>query len=424
MSIIGTTINWGADQPVEIPASERRRHVYVIGQTGTGKSTLLRNLILQDIDEGRGVGFIDPHGDVAEELLDCIPPHRTDHVAYFNPADLEYPVGLNPLQKTHRDMHHLVVDSIIATLKSIWGDVWGTGRMQYVMHHTLSALLFYDHATLLGVNRLLSDPQFRNKILRRVKDPIVKAFWTREFAPLDKKEQALWVSPIQNKVGQFTTSPLMRNILGQTTSSVSLRTTMDEGRIFIGNLSKGKIGEENSRLLGSFLVAQFQQAAMQRANAGEEERRDFHLYIDEFQNFTTDSFRSILSEARKYRLCLTLGHQYISQLPEPLQSAIFGNVGTMIAFRVGYEDAEILATHFHPSGPQAMAAHAFSDVAQYEAWARVMRKGEISDPILVTTLPPLAPTYRGRDRLIQNSRERFGIRREVMERKINQWMGH
>jgi hypothetical protein len=218
------------------------------------------------------VGFIDPHGDVAEEILDCIPPHRTDHVAYCNPADLEYPVGLNPLQKTHRDMHHLVVDSIIATLKSIWGDVWGTGRMQYVMHHTLSALLFYDHASLLGVNRLLSDPHFRKKILRRVKDPIVKAFWTREFAPLDKKEQALWVSPIQNKVGQFTTSPLMRNILGQTTSSVSLRRTMDEGRIFIGNLSKGRIGEENSRLLGSFLVAQFQQAAMQRADTRRAER--------------------------------------------------------------------------------------------------------------------------------------------------------
>jgi GTPase SAR1 family protein len=304
MSIIGTTLTWGDDQPVEIPASERRRHVYVIGQTGTGKSTLLRNLILQDIDEGRGVGFIDPHGDVAEELLDCIPPSRTDHVAYFNPADLEYPVGLNPLQKTHRDMHHLVVDSIIATLKSIWGDVWGTGRMQYVMHHTLSALLSYDHASLLGVNRLLSDPQFRKKILRRVEDPIVEAFWTREFAPLDKKEQALWVSPIQNKVGQFTTSPLMRNILGQTTSSVSLRKTMDEGRIFIANLSKGKIGEENSRLLGSFLVAQFQQAAMQRANTGEEERRDFHLYIDEFQNFTTDSFRSRSCSSTSARVVL------------------------------------------------------------------------------------------------------------------------
>jgi hypothetical protein len=197
---------------------------------------------------------------------------------------------------------------------------------------------------------------------------------------------------------------------------------MDEGRIFIGNLSKRKIGEENSRLLGSFLVAQFQQAAMQRANTGEEERRDFHLYIDEFQNFITNSFRSILSEARKYRLCLTLGHQYISQLPEALQSAIFGNVGTMIAFRVGYEDAESLATHFHPSGPQAMAAHAFSDLSQYEAWARVMRAGEISDPILVKTLPPLAPTYRGRDNLIQNSRDRFGIRREVMEQKITKWM--
>ena len=184
MSIIGTTVNWGEDQPVELPPEDRRRHVYLIGQTGTGKTTLLRNLILQDIHEGRGVGFIDSHGDVAEELLDCIPPHRTDDVTYFNPADLEYPVGLNPLQRTHRDRHHLVVDSIISTLKSIWGDVLGTGRMQYVMHHTLSALLFYDHATFLGVNRLLSDPQFRHKILLRVQDPIVKAFWTQEFAQL------------------------------------------------------------------------------------------------------------------------------------------------------------------------------------------------------------------------------------------------
>jgi type IV secretory pathway TraG/TraD family ATPase VirD4 len=421
MSIIGTTFNWGEEQPVALPPEDRRRHVYLIGQTGTGKTTLLRNLILQDIDEGRGVGFIDPHGDVAEELLDCIPPHRTDDVAYFNPADLEYPVGLNPLQKTPRDKHHLVVDSIISTLKSIWGDVWGTGRMQYVMHHTLSALLFYDHATFLGVNRLLSDPQFRKKILLRVKDPIVKSFWTQEFAALHKTEQALVVAPIQNKVGQFTTSPLMRNILGQTTSSISLRRTMDEGRIFIANLSKGKIGEENSRLLGSFLVAQFQLAAMQRADTGEEERRDFHLFIDEFQNFTTDSFQSILSEARKYRLCLALGHQYMAQLPESLRSAVFGNVGTMIALRVGYEDAEILADHFHPASPNAMAPHAFSDLAQHEAWARIMRYGEVSDPILIKTLKPLAFSYGRRGFLIQHSRDRFATRRAVMERKINQW---
>jgi type IV secretory pathway TraG/TraD family ATPase VirD4 len=424
MSIIGTTVNWGEDQPVELPAADRRRHVYLIGQTGTGKTTLLRNLMLQDIHEGRGVGFLDPHGDVAEELLDCIPPHRTDDVAYFNPADLEYSVGLNPLQKTERDRHHLVVDSIISTLKSIWGDVWGIGRMQYVMHHTLSALLFYDHATFLGVNRLLSDPRFRKKILLRVKDPIVQSFWTQEFAALHKTEQAIVVAPIQNKVGQFTTSPLMRNILGQTASSISLRKTMDEGRIFIGNLSKGKIGEENSRLLGSFLVAQFQLAAMQRADTGEEERRDFHLYIDEFQNFTTDSFQSILSEARKYRLCLALGHQYMSQLPESLRSAVFGNVGTMIALRVGYEDALILADHFHPASPHAMAPHAFSDLAQYEAWARIMRGGEVSDAILIKTLKPLAFSYGRRGFLIQHSRDRFATRRAVMERKINQWMQH
>ena len=354
----------------------------------------------------------------AEELLDCIPPHRTDDVAYFNPADLEYPVGLNPLQKTERDRHHLVVDSIISTLKSIWGDVWGTGRMQYVMHHTLSALLFYGHATFLGVNRLLSDPQFRKKILLRVKDPIVKSFWTQELAALHKTDQALVAAPIQNKVGQFTTSPLMRNILGQTASSISLRRTMDEGRIFIGNLSKGKIGEENSRLLGSFLVAQFQLAAMQRADTGEEERRDFHLFIDEFQHFTTDSFQSILSEARKYRLCLALGHQYMAQLPESLRSAVFGNVGTMIALRVGYEDAEILADHFHPASPNTMAPHAFSDLAQHEAWARIMRYGEVSDPTTACGL--LREARHSHSTLTGSVCDKEG----VVERKINQWMQH
>jgi hypothetical protein len=216
----------------------------------------------------------------------------------------------------------------------------------------------------------------------------------------------------------------MRHILGQTKSSIDLKKTMNEGRIFIANLSKGKIGEENSRLLGSFLVAQFQLAAMQRANLPEENRLDFHLYIDEFQNFTTDTFQTILSEARKYRLCLTLGHQYIGQLPEPLRLAIFGNVGTMIVFRVGYEDAEVLATQFHPAGPEEMAPSAFSGLAQHQAWVRVLREGEVSDPILVTTLRPLDVFYGRREFLIQHSRERFGTSRAVIEEKIRRWMRH
>ena len=418
-SYLGTRFIWGQDAPVVIDDVDRRRHTYLIGQTGTGKTTLLKQLILQDIAKGGGVGVIDPHGDLVEELLDYIPRARTKDVVYFNPADLDYPIGFNPLERVHPDRQSLVASNVIATLKSIWGDVWGTGRMQYITRHTLLSLLEYEHGTLLGVNRLLSHDGFREHVLRRVTNPAVRAFWRDEFARYDKGERIAAAAAIQNKAGQFTTDALMRNILGQVKSTINLRYMMDTRRILLANLSKGRLGEDNSNLLGSLLVSQLQLAAQERASVPEAHRVDFALYIDEFQNFTTDSFASILSEARKYRLCLTLAHQYLDQLPANLHKAVFGNVGTLLAFRVGTVDAEVLSQHFQPYPPPALV-----ELDRYTACLRLLQHGEISEPFVLTTSLPNTPRYGRKDTLIRVSRERFGRPRAAVEDKITRWLKH
>ena len=284
--------------------------------------------------QGRGVGVIDPHGDLALDVLDAIPRSRTNDVIYFDPSDREYPIGLNPIAKTRpRRRHHLVILNTITALRGLWSDVWGLGRMQYILQNTLAALLYYDHATLLAVNRMLADERFRKKVLSRVHDPVILAFWNDEFARYDARLKAEAVAPIQNKVGQFGTTQITRNIIGQAKNAIDFRRVLDRGQIFIANLSKGTMGEDNSRLIGSFLVAQFQLAALSRADVDEVHRRPFFLYIDEFQNFTNvDSLASILSEARKYKLALTLAHQYTEQLGEPLRAAVFGNVGTLSVY--------------------------------------------------------------------------------------------
>jgi type IV secretory pathway TraG/TraD family ATPase VirD4 len=289
---------WGGEQPVGLRRQDRRQHLYVVGKTGTGKTTLLRNLILQDIEAGEGVGLIDPHGDLAEELLDFIPKWRTDHVLYFDPADGQWPVGFNLLKSVEPHRRHLVASAVVGSFKSIWRDSWGP-RLSYLLYASVAALLECQNTSLLGVQRMLADSRYRDWVVRQVRDPAVRSFWEKEFAGYDRRFLSEVISPVQNKVGQLLMSPPVRLAIGQVRSRLDPRFLMDNRRILIANLSKGRLGEDKSALLGALLVSQFQAAAMARAEVPEEGRRDFYLYIDEFHNFTTDSFASILSEARK-----------------------------------------------------------------------------------------------------------------------------
>src|SRR5258706_5579198 len=325
--IIGEREGWGDPRPFGISKDDQRQHIYIIGKTGSGKTTLLRNLIIQHINLGHGVGLIDPHGDLAEELLHHIPPVRADHLVYFHPGDLEFPIGLNVLANVAPDNRHLVASGIVGAFKGIWRDSWGP-RLEYILYNAVSALLDCRNATLLGVNRLLTDDNYRARVIRQIKDPFIRSFWTDEYASYDPRFQREAIAPIQNKVGQFLLNPVVRNILGQVRSKVKIPFIMDNERLFIGNLSKGHLGHDKANLLGSLITTQFQLGAMARSDRPETERQDFYLFIDEFQNFSTDAFASILAEARKYHLCLILSHQYIDQLSLSVRHAVFGNVGT------------------------------------------------------------------------------------------------
>lgn len=408
---IGKRHEWGSDIPVGLTISERRQHTYVIGQTGTGKSTLLRNLILQDIEAGRGVGIIDPHGDLARDILDHIPSWRTDDVVYFDPASPS-PLAINLFRATG-DNWHLIAAGIVAAFKKIWADSWGP-RLEYILFATLGALIQCDNSSLMGISRMLSDARYRAWVVRQVKDPMVRAFWTNEFESYDRKFMQEIISPIQNKVGQLFLSPPIRNVLGQVKTKVNFRFMMDRKRIFIANLCKGYMGEAHSSLLGSLLVTGFEVAALSRADSPPDKREDFFLYVDEFQNCATDSFASILSEARKYRLCLTLAHQYIGQLDETITKAVFGNVGSLIAFRVGEADASVLERQFGDS----YTASQFSGLDNFELCARILN----GQPFLGTSLPPLNTSRKRRDIVLRRSRQKYGTKKQVVEGKIERWL--
>jgi hypothetical protein len=414
---IGDRHGWGDPQPFGISAPDQRQHLYIIGKTGSGKTTLLRNLILQHIALGHGVGVIDPHGDLAEELLNHIPPKRADHLIYFNPGDLEFPVGLNVIGNVAPDDRHLVASGIVSAFKGIWRDSWGP-RLEYILYNAVSALLDCRNATLLGVNRLLTDDAYRAKVIRQIKDPFIKAFWAEEYEHYDERFKREAIAPIQNKIGQFILNPVVRNILGQVKAKVNIPFVMDNSRLFIANLSKGQLGHDKASLLGSLLVTQFQLGAMARSNLPEDKRRDFYLFIDEFQNFSTDVFASILAEARKYRLCLTLSHQYIEQLSLPVRQAVFGNVGTLIAFRIGYADAEVMEKEFG----KTFTATALADLERYEAAVKLLEEGTNREPFRAKMLPPLENRIGRRDKLVALSRERFATPRAVIEDKLKRWM--
>lgn len=408
---IGLRQDWGGENRFGMDPRDRGQHVYVIGQTGTGKSTLLRNLILQDIEAGRGVGLIDPHGDLAQEVLDHIPPSRTDDVVYFDPSARD-PLALNLFRATGNNWH-LVASGIVSAFRKIWGDSWGP-RLEYVLFATLAALLQCNNTSLLGVSRMLFDERYRRWVVRQVKDPAILSFWVNEFERYDRRFLQEVIAPIQNKVGQVFLAPPLRHVLGQVGSKVNFRFMMDNQRIFIANLSRGGLGEAHSSLLGSLLVASFEVAALSRVNCAPERREPFFLYVDEFHHCATDAFASILSESRKYGLSLTLAHQYLGQLGEDLSKAVFGNVGSLIAFRVGEADASVLERQF---GGGYARSH-FTGLANFELCARLLNH----EPFLGQSLPPLA-TVRKRRRIIKRrSRQKYCTKRSIVEERIERWL--
>lgn len=406
----------GAKQAFGIKTDDRRRHIYVVGKTGMGKTTLLENMVLHDINAGHGVAYIDPHGDTASNLLDFIPPNRINDVVYFNPADMEFPIGFNPLEVKSENEKHLVASGMMGVFKKIWEGVWSP-RMEYIMLNCILALLDVPGSTMLGIARILADKEYRKKTVAQIKDPAVRSFWVNEFAGYSERFASEAIAPIQNKVGQFLSASITRNIVAQSKSTFNLREVMDERKIFIANLSKGLVGEDSSRLLGAMLITKLQLAAMERVDMPEGDRQDFYLYVDEFQNFSTESFASILSEARKYRLNLITAHQYIEQLDETVAAAIFGNVGTIISFRVGAQDAETLAREFAP----VFTEEDVINLAKFEIYLKLMIDGVASAPFSANTLPPIAKKTGTRDKVIDVSRERNAIKRAVIEEKVLQW---
>ena len=405
-----------------IKAKDRARHVYVIGKTGMGKSTMLENMAVQDIVNGEGLAFVDPHGSTAEKLLDYIPKERIKDVVYFAPHDLDYPVSFNVMEDVGRDKRHLVASGLLASFEKIWPDVW-SARMEYILGNILLALLEYPDSTLLGVNRMLSDKSYRKKVVENITDPTVRSFWVDEYAKYTDRYTQEAGPAIQNKIGQFTSNPLIRNIIGQSKSSFDIRRMMDEKKIIIANLSKGRMGEINSNLIGGMLITKIYLAAMSRADAGPDLMRQlpsFNLFVDEFQSFANKTFADILSEARKYKLNLTMAHQYIAQMEEEVRDAIFGNVGTFVTFRVGSFDAEVLEKEFQP----VFTLEDIVNLGYTQIYLRLMIDGISSQPFSARTLPPIpVPKEILRDETIASSREMFASSREIVEKNINEWYG-
>jgi len=410
----------GQQTPFGIKAKDRTRHVYVIGKTGMGKSTLLENMAVQDIQNGEGLAFIDPHGQTAEMLLDYIPEHRVKDVLYFAPFDAEHPVAFNVMEDVGADKRHLVVSGLMSVFKKIWIDAW-SARMEYILQNTLLALLEYPDSTLLGVNRMLSEKHYRKKVIDNISDPAVKSFWVDEFLNYNERYMQEAGDAIKNKVGQFTANPLIRNIIGQPKSSFDLRQIMDEKKIVIMNLSKGLVGESNANLLGSMLTTRIYLAAMSRADLSRDQldqAPNFYFYVDEFQSFANATFADILSEARKYKLNLTIAHQYIEQMEEEVRNAVFGNVGTIISFRVGPFDAEVLETIF---APQFYAVD-ICNLGFAQVYLTLMIDGIGSKPFSAVTLPPIErPSISCKEMVIHSSRQQFSRPRAEVEQAIIYW---
>lgn len=424
LTYIGITTYRDKNQLFGIKRKDRRQHVYLLGKSGTGKSVLMFNMIIQNIQNGEGVCVVDPHGELVEGVLSAIPQNRMKDVVYFNPADAEHHIGFNVLELEDPQYKHLVASGLMGIFTKIWANAW-SARMEYILNNTILALLDTPGSTMLGIPRMLVDKDYRQKIITNLKDPVIKAFWVHEYEAWQDKFRNEAIAPIQNKVGQFLSTSIIRNVVGQQKSTINIFDMMNEGKIFLVNVSKGRIGEDNSALLGGMIITKIQLAAMERVRIPEDERKDFYLYVDEFQNFVTDAFAGILSEARKYRLNLTVAHQYTAQLVSDkstaVRDAVFGNVGTMIVFRVGSDDAEFLEKEFDPEfTPQDIV-----NLPNYKIYLKLMIDGITSRPFSAKTLPPMVKSGNKEieDEVIRSSRQLYCRPKEEVEAEINNWSG-
>ena len=402
VNFFGKTVYKNKDTIFGIKDIDRRRHIWAIGKTGTGKSTLIANMAIDDLKKDRGLAIIDPHGDLCDIILNYIPKRRINDVIYFNPADTSYPIVINPLEVSNNEEAELVVSGIVSIFNKIFGFSWGP-RLEYILRNSLYTLALVPNSTLKDVPLLLTNKLFRQKIESNISDPSMLSFWRDEFDKMPERLQQEAISPILNKVGQFVTSPLIRTVIGQPKSTIKLDDVMNGGKILLANLSQGRLGEDNAALLGAMLITKFQLAAMHRVALPEEERKDFYLYVDEFQNFATGSFIKIMSEARKYRLDIMLANQYMAQIPDEVTKAILGNAGTVMTFAVGANDADILTKEF----AEVFTSQDLISLGKYQIATKMTIDGQITRPFVSTTLPLPISSNLNKDKVIETSRQHW-----------------
>lgn len=404
--------------PVTLSLDDRRRHLHLMGKTGTGKTTLLKTLVFDDLRSGKNFALLDPLGGLAEAAIDAVPKERNDEVIYFDPSDLEHPIGFNPLDRVPPDQRHLVADHLLAAFAHIWGaSLEETPRLIYVLYNALRLLLDTHGSTLLGLPRLLVDDRYRTRLLEACLDPVVTAFWENEFAGYDDRFRAQVIAPVQNKVGMLLAGPIA-NIVGQRRSTIDIPRLMNEGGILVANLGKGKVGAVTSHLLGAFLTTTISQAADARSANQQQNCPDFTLYADEVQNFATERFASTLSEGRNGRLMLVVAHQYLEQLPRSLQQAILANCGSFIAFRIGSLDSRVMARELGIQNQETL-----SDTANYHAWVKLLQNGVPSDAFYMRTVVPTPPERGRRNGVRVHTRARHTRTRLDVEQSVRQQIG-
>ncbi len=418
VTVFAETDYRGSRYEFGIKREDRRKHFYILGKTGVGKSTVFKNMFVSDILRGDGACMVDPHGELIEELLDFIPPERVNDVIYLNPTDTQYPVGFNLLELKDKSQRDLIADGVVEVFHKQFGTSWGP-RLQYILTNTIATALEAQGTTLLSVTRLLMDKNYRKFILKQVNDPILIKFWDEEYAQMSQNPRLLAesVSPIQNKVGRFISSAVTRNIIGQVKSTIDLREIMDNKKILLVNLAQGKLGEETASLLGGMIITRLQSTALERVDMPSDQRNDFYLFVDEFQNFATDSFAKILSEARKFKLDLCMTNQYIDQLPLTVRQAIFGNVGTLGSFVVSQSDAAILEKEFAPT----VSSEDLVSLDAHSMYIKLCIDGMTSTTFSARSLPPRYEPFGLKEQVVAQSREKYGTPKEVIEDKILRW---